>query len=228
MTLPTNIDATYPDESSGDALHQQHHDVIHGAVNRIPDDGSAVVTETTGSAAYARTRGANAGASGHYFAAMSGALSTGAPALNLLTVHPLDIGEAVTLDRIGIEVTTAAASSFCRLGLYADHGGKPGALLLDAGQVDASTTGVKEITISQALNPGVVWLAYVSQGGTPTVRRSSSELGLPGIGNATAATVSANPMAAMARTGVSGALLDPFGSNQGGQVYQPRVIVRVA
>lgn len=33
MTLPTNIDSTYVDKSPGDKLHQQHHDVVHAAVN---------------------------------------------------------------------------------------------------------------------------------------------------------------------------------------------------
>jgi hypothetical protein len=31
--LPEDIDATFPDKSSGDALHQQHHDLIHAALN---------------------------------------------------------------------------------------------------------------------------------------------------------------------------------------------------
>lgn len=35
MPLPTNIDATYPDRTPGDALHQQHHDAIHQAINDL-------------------------------------------------------------------------------------------------------------------------------------------------------------------------------------------------
>lgn len=33
MTLPVNVDATYPDASPGDAAHQQHHDLIHSRYN---------------------------------------------------------------------------------------------------------------------------------------------------------------------------------------------------
>lgn len=33
MSLPTSIDASYPDRDAGDAAHQQHHDVIHRVVN---------------------------------------------------------------------------------------------------------------------------------------------------------------------------------------------------
>ena len=43
-------------------------------------------------------------------------------------------------------------------------------LLLDAGVVDTSTTGVKSITIRQALNPGLYWLACVGDGTAPYVR----------------------------------------------------------
>lgn len=41
MTLPTNIDATYADGTDGSiALHQQHHDTIHGIVNNLPAGGT--------------------------------------------------------------------------------------------------------------------------------------------------------------------------------------------
>lgn len=33
MPLPENIDATFLDQSTGDALHQQHHDALHAAYN---------------------------------------------------------------------------------------------------------------------------------------------------------------------------------------------------
>ena len=33
--LPTDIAATYPDASPGDAQHQAHHDAIHGALNEL-------------------------------------------------------------------------------------------------------------------------------------------------------------------------------------------------
>lgn len=72
-----------------------------------------------------------------------------------------------TLDRIGVAVTTAAGAGgggVVRLGIYSDDGtGRPGTLILDAGTVDATTTGVKEITISQAVTRGVYWLVAVPQ-----------------------------------------------------------------
>lgn len=78
-----------------------------------------------------------------------------------------EVGVATTFDRIGVEVTTNAASNVYRLGIRYDSGsGYPGSLLLDAGTVDASTTGAKEITISQVLTPGLWWLTCTLQGGT--------------------------------------------------------------
>lgn len=47
MLLPTNIDATYPDRSPGDSLHQQHHDTIHGTINDITNNIEAVNTVAT-------------------------------------------------------------------------------------------------------------------------------------------------------------------------------------
>lgn len=41
-TLPVNIDSLYPDRSSGDALHQQHHDTIHAVINAITTDPEAL------------------------------------------------------------------------------------------------------------------------------------------------------------------------------------------
>jgi hypothetical protein len=88
-----------------------------------------------------------------------------------LTALPFSVGRATTFDRKGIEVTTLAAATNLRMGIYNDAGG-PGSLLLDAGLTtsDASTTGLKEATISQALPVGLYWVVVVAQGGTPTVR----------------------------------------------------------
>lgn len=75
---------------------------------------------------------------------------------------PLVIPNSITATRIGVNVTTALAGS-ARLGIYADSSGVPsGAPLLDAGTVDTSTTGEKEITISLALSPGLYWIVVVA------------------------------------------------------------------
>jgi len=66
-------------------------------------------------------------------------------------------------DRIIIYVQTPVAGALVRLGIYGDNGSVyPGNLVLDAGTVDASTVGVKEILISQTLGAGLYWLVCLS------------------------------------------------------------------
>lgn len=85
------------------------------------------------------------------------------------------VEEDQTFDRVACNVATAQASTTIRMGFYEDGGGYPTDLITDFGTVDSSTTGTKEITISEALSAGAYWRAYVSQGGTtqPTVRSLS-------------------------------------------------------
>jgi hypothetical protein len=60
--------------------------------------------------------------------------------------------------RIGVRISTAAVTNV-QLGIYTANATTlaPDSLLLDAGAIDASTTGAKEITISQALNAGQLY-----------------------------------------------------------------------
>jgi hypothetical protein len=78
------------------------------------------------------------------------------------------------------QVTTAVASAFIRMGVYADDGnGSPtGSPLVTTIDLDASTTGSKEDTVSVSLEAGnLYWLAFHSSS-TATVR-AYSRLGLP-------------------------------------------------
>ena len=142
-------------------------------------------------------RGASAsgtnGAGGHsgiYYSTPISSPSTTAPAADTLSVSPILLS-ACSLDRIGVEVTAGAANSLCRLGIYTDDKGYPGALLLDAGTVSGASIAVLEITIDQAIGGGLYWLAYKAEVGAPTVRANA---GVPGIFHfsATAAGVSAS------------------------------------
>jgi hypothetical protein len=86
-----------------------------------------------------------------------------------LSFVPIEIASC-QIDRIAVVVTTGAAGSLVRLGIYnSNSAGYPGNLFFDAGTVDSSTTGLKEITVNQTLQPGRYWLAGVGQGGTPTL-----------------------------------------------------------
>lgn len=90
---------------------------------------------------------------------------------NTLYAIPLVVVRDVTVDRIAVLVATAASGKSIRLGIYNDGTNLyPGTLLLDAGTVSAATTGLKAITISQALTKGLYWLVLVSDG-TPAMRQ---------------------------------------------------------
>ena len=88
-----------------------------------------------------------------------------------------------TLDRVGIVITTTAGSSgaMIRLGLraYDLSTGMPGALVADFGTVDATSTGAKTITISQAVTGKTVYfLTATCQGSAatkPTVQTGDKE-----------------------------------------------------
>lgn len=87
-----------------------------------------------------------------------------------------------TFTKISINVTAGAASASCEIGVYANAGGKPGSLLVDAGNVSVATTGIKEITgVSIALTPGWWWEAVVCNGtpGLTTFGASGGAGGTP-------------------------------------------------
>lgn len=86
--------------------------------------------------------------------------------------------KAFSISRIAINIGTAgSAGSVVRIGAYNDDNGVPGSLIFDAGTVDSTTSGNKEITTTQTLPAGRFWLAAVVQGGAATVARISATTG---------------------------------------------------
>lgn len=92
-------------------------------------------------------------------------------AANRLYGLPFHVARDATYDRITINVTTVNSGQNIRLGIY-ELGTDlyPGALVLDAGTVDVSGTGVEAITISQALTKGLYFVAAVADAGTPVIK----------------------------------------------------------
>lgn len=102
-------------------------------------------------------------------------ISPGTQGTTTLTANtifvPMSVGP-MTIDVVGFEVTTlAGAGSLVRLGLYDVKPTEmvPGALLVDCGTADATTLGVKQITLATPFvwGGGVLWVSVTSQG-TPT------------------------------------------------------------
>ena len=83
-------------------------------------------------------------------------------AANILAYVPILIAQPCTLDRLGIQAWTAgAAGNNARIGLYANEDGRPKDLIVDGGEVDVSTSGIKLVTISEKVVPGTYWIAVV-------------------------------------------------------------------
>jgi hypothetical protein len=132
-----------------------------------------------------------------------------------------------TVDRIACQVTVAgSAGAVVRLGIYANGASNdyPGSLILDAGTVDATSTGVKEITISQAIPEGLVWLCAAGQVASCTMQGTQ--------GNAcpmwfVSSTVAMGfSVVGLTRTGMTGAFPGTAPSAASGAVSTARIAVR--
>jgi hypothetical protein len=144
--------------------------------------------------------------------------ATTAFTLDRLYLTPIWLVRAETI--VGIQsriIGSATVGSTFRFGFYsANANGEPDTLLLDAGTIDASTTGFKGITgLNLSLAAGLHWAAFVVQGaggpttygwGGPTFQRSTQtstfvhgnrfHYGISGVAGALDATVTVvNPEA---------------------------------
>ena len=102
---------------------------------------------------------------GHYHITGRGSGTAQTIGANTLWAIPFIVARDMTVDRIAIEVSALAEGASARLGIY-NNGTNlyPGSLLLDAGTVSVATTGIKTITINQALPKGIYWMVVVSDG----------------------------------------------------------------
>ena len=81
---------------------------------------------------------------------------------NFLSACPLFLPATVTIDALGINISSAgSAGSLYRLGIYAPrYDGRPGALLVDTGNLPLDVTGDRITAITPlVLGPGWIWLA---------------------------------------------------------------------
>lgn len=136
------------------------------ANGKAADDGRVTDLATATNTRLAEARGFGATRkwwSGWYYGPPAPALNVAAsnPSQSTQAWVPLWVPHAVTVDRIGMEVTTGLAGPTVTLGIYdSTVGDEPGDLILTAGTIDPSTQGFKEITISQTLSRGLYWLSY--------------------------------------------------------------------
>lgn len=133
---------------------------------------------------------------------------------------PFICAEAKTWTEIGVNCTNSGSGDGARLGIYADSNGKPGALIVDAGEVTFDTTGQKTITISQALSANTYyWLAievFLSDDTATISGGDDANLTLLHfIFGRQFSAVSGNILMAYVSKPAYGALPDPFASDPG-------------
>ena len=173
-------------------------------------------------------------ASGRYYYTYSPNSSTTSATLGngTLRLVPWFVPNAVTITRIGAEVTsTGEAGSKYRIGIYADDGtGTPGALVLDAGQIAGDSATVQELTVSQTLAPGLYWVGGAVQSAPttqPTMRTGTATPPLHALPNGTTTPTAGQSTFGFQQTGVSGAF-STFSWTTGTSVAPARIFVKVA
>ena len=141
----------------------------------------------------------------NYFAPVATSYATAvAFVANRLVQTLVQISQQIVLDSVAVVVSGAIASAKIRIGI--DNSdiatGLPTTLVLDSGEVDASSTGVKSITgLSLTLPPGFYFFAALS-GHAPGIRGVSATTSICRIG-ANLSGTSANALSGLLRTGVT-------------------------
>lgn len=171
---------------------------------------------------------------GTYYFASSAAASAGVSTLGngSLRVSPMIVTRTMTIDRLGSEVATVGdVGSKVRLGIYSDDGtGRPGNLLIDAGQIAGDSATVQELTISQQLTPGIYWFGGVVQSVTttqPSVRCAANWFAPIPVGISTALPGAAASAIGHSHASVTAALPTTFTTTPGATVSVPRLFYRV-
>lgn len=89
---------------------------------------------------------------------------TTSPNINTLWAMPFYVSRTTKFDTISFNITTGAASSQARAGVYIDSGNMyPGKLYYDTGAISTVASGVKNTTITTGLQvfpTGLYWLAW--------------------------------------------------------------------
>jgi len=114
-----------------------------------------------------------------------GSTTTAALTANRIYASPIYVPAGGRIDRIGIQVTSAATGgSVARLMLFSATGTElPDVLLLDGGTVAVDGLGEKTVTVDYTPPPGIIMAAVVSDG-APTLRCTNGTQGLSGSGAA--------------------------------------------
>lgn len=130
---------------------------------------------------------------------------------NRLYARPFVISPGETFTRIGVYVDVGSSGN-ARLGVYNSENGVPTDLVADLGTVDTSTSGEKEITISQNLPAGAYALAVIFSG-TPEMYFAQQDNEMTTYLLGCSASQGATDTTGVYRAQTYGALPDPFGGS---------------
>jgi len=110
-------------------------------------------------------------------AANSGTLATAA---NRFDVFPMVPYGDVTIDIIGVAVSTAVASALVKIVVYDSNAlGMPGELLFEGTNLDAGSTGYKSSAFSHTFKAGRVYWLGVRSSSTATLRTVAAGASIP-------------------------------------------------
>ena len=167
--------------------------------------------------------------SGWYYGPPASALSVGSsnPSQPAQSWVPLWVPHTVTVDRIGMEITTGLAGPTVTLGIYdSTVDDEPGDLILTAGTIDPSTQGFKQITITQTLSRGLHWLSFHT---TDKVNFRSVVGSLYGVPAYAGGAYASQPHNSLRRYNQPGLINPaPEASTLSGGITSPYIQVRVA
>jgi hypothetical protein len=102
----------------------------------------------------------------------AGAPTTIAGSADVMEVYPYFAGFNFTIDRIGVNVSTAVASAQAKVVIYSTMvtTGAPNALLYESAALDCSTTGTKEVAASLTFSAGIQYWIGIRHSSTATLR----------------------------------------------------------
>jgi hypothetical protein len=169
----------------------------------------------------------------HYLTSTAAAGTSGSLGNGTLRLAPRVITRTTSWDRLGADIGTAGeAGSKLRLGVYADTGaGLPGALVLDAGQINGDSATVQELTVALTLAPGIWWFGAAVQSAPttqPSVRTASNWSPPIPIRTGSSLPVAAGTVIGYSETGVTGALPANFNASPTSTGTVPRLLARAA
>ncbi len=157
------------------------------------------------------------------------ALGTQAQVANRTVIAPFVPAYGVTIDQLGVSVSTFLASANCKCVIYdSDSNGRPTTILRETANIDAGTNGTKLSAITTlALTAGHTYWIGVRSSGTQTVRTLAVGA-LPALDYTNAATPAARQVLIKTETFANAAADWTYASSQHSTALMPLVLMRVA